>query len=140
MDRREVLGGQYPIFAADFSSAASIELGLHKLRDVYGSRIASVVHLVAYFNFTNKDNPLHESINVAGTRSLLRGLQGFEVEQFIYASSMLVHAPCRPGERIDESQPIAPGWAYPKSKARAEEALRQEHGKIPYVNLRLAGV
>ena len=140
LDRREVLNGQCPIFAADFSSAASIELGLHKLRESYGSRIASVVHLVAYFDFTNEENPLYESINVEGTRSLLRGLQGFEVEQFIYASSMLVHAPCRPGERIDESQPIAPGWAYPKSKARVEEVLRQEHGKIPYVNLRLAGV
>ena len=83
MDRREVLGGQCPIFAADFSSAASIELGLQKLRDVYGSRIASVVPLVAYFNFTNKENPLHESINVEGTRSLLQGLQGFKVKQFV---------------------------------------------------------
>ena len=28
LNRREVLGGQCPIFAADFSSAASLELGL----------------------------------------------------------------------------------------------------------------
>ena len=140
LDRREVLDGQFRIFAADFSSSASIELGLHKLRDAYGSVIASVVHLVAYFDFTNEENPLYDSINVEGTRSLLRGLQSFDVEQFIYAGTMLVHAPCRPGERIDESQPIAPGWAYPKSKARAEEVLRLEHGKIPYLNLRLAGV
>ena len=52
---------------------------------------------------------------------------------------MLVHAPCRPGERIDESHPIGPRWAYPKSKAAAEEVVRQEHGAIPCVNLRLAG-
>lgn len=75
-----------------------------------------------------------------GNRALLRGLHAFEAKQFIYASSMLVHALCRPGERIDETQPIALGWMYPKSKARAEEVLCQEHGEIPYVNLRLAGV
>lgn len=140
LDRREVLDGEFPVFAADFSSRASIELALHKLKGTYGTAIASAVHLVAYFDFTNEDNPLYQSINVEGTRSLLACLQGFEVEQFVYASSMLVHAPCRPGERIDENQPIAPGWAYPKSKALAEEVLRREHGKIRYVNLRLAGV
>ena len=140
LDLVEALDGEFPVFGADFSSAPSIELGLHKLHDAFGSHIASVVHLVAYFDFTNEENPLYQSINVEGTRSLLKALQGFDVEQFIYASSMLVHAPCRPGERIDESQTITPGWAYPKSKARAEEVVHQEHGKIPYVNLRLAGV
>ncbi len=53
---------------------------------------------------------------------------------------MLVHAPCRPGERIDEDAPIAPRWAYPRSKAAAEEALRAERGAIPVLSLRLAGV
>ncbi|KAK0330676.1 hypothetical protein LTR94_031911, partial [Friedmanniomyces endolithicus] len=53
---------------------------------------------------------------------------------------MLVHAPCSPGDRIDESWPIAPGWAYPKSKAQAEQVIREEHGSIPYAILRFAGV
>lgn len=53
---------------------------------------------------------------------------------------MLVHAPGKPGEAINESQPIDPRWAYPKSKARAEAAIAEEHGRIPYVILRLAGV
>ena len=130
----------FPILQADFATAASIELALHKLREAFGARIASVVHLVAYFDFSNADDPRYRSVNVDGTRHLLRALQAFEVEQFVYASTMLVHAPCRPGERINESQPIDPRWAYPRSKAAAEEAVRQEHGRIPYVNLRLAGV
>lgn len=130
----------FPVLQADFASAASIDLALHKVRDAFGARIASVVHLVAYFDFTNADDPRYQSVNVEGTRHLLRALQAFEVEQFIYASTMLVHAPCRPGERIDESQPIAPRWAYPRSKAAAEQVVLQEHGRIPCVNLRLAGV
>ncbi len=130
----------FQILQADFASAASIELALQRIRDAYGARLASVVHLVAYFNFTNADDPRYRSVNVEGTRHLLRALQAFEVEQFLYASTMLVHAPCRPGERITENQPIDPRWAYPRSKAAAEEAVRQEHGRIPCVNLRLAGV
>ena len=133
-------GADFPVFEADFTSDASIELALRKFRDRFGSRIASVIHLVAYFNFTGEDNPLYQSVNVEGTRRLMRALQGFEVEQFIYASTMLVHAPCRPGERIDEQQPIEPRWAYPKSKAAAEAVIRAEHKRIPYVVLRLAGV
>ena len=130
----------FPVLQADFASAASIDLALHKLRDAFGTRIASVVHLVAYFDFSNADDPRYRSVNVEGTGHLLRALQAFQVDQFIYASTMLVHAPCRPGERIDESQPIDPRWAYPRSKAAAEEVVRREHGRIRYVNLRLAGV
>lgn len=137
---RQAEGADFPVFEADFTSDDSLGLALREIRDAYGSRIASVIHLVAYFDFTGEDNPLYQSVNVEGTRRLVRALQDFEVEQFIYSSTMLVHAPCRPGERIDEQQPIDPRWAYPKSKAAAEAVIRSEHKRIPYVILRLAGV
>ena len=133
-------GADFPVFEADFTSDASVELALRKFRDAYGSRIASVIHLVAYFDFTGEDNPHYQSVNIEGTRRLLHALQDFEVKQFVYSSTMLVHAPCDPGERIDEHQPIDPRWAYPKSKAAAEAVIRAEHKQIPYVILRLAGV
>ncbi len=137
---RQASTSPFPILQADFSSAASIDLALHQLRASFGTHIASVLHLVAYFDFSNADDPRYQSVNIEGTRHLLRALQTFEVEQFVYASTMLVHVPCRPGERIDESHPIGPRWAYPRSKAAAEAVVRQEHGAIPCVNLRLAGV
>ena len=133
-------GVDFRVFEADFTSAASVELAMLQFRNAFGARIASVIHLVAYFDFSGEDNPLYQSVNVEGTRHLLRALQPFEVEQFVYASTMLVHAPCSPGERIDESQPIDPRWAYPKSKAAAEAAIRDERKKIASVMLRLAGV
>lgn len=139
LDRRAADIG-FPVLEADFSSDEAIDKVIETFRERFGNRIASVIHLVAYFDFSGEDNPLYTSVNVEGTRSLLRALQKLEVEQFIYASTMLVHTPCRPGERITEDQPIGPRWAYPRSKAAAEEAVRQEHGKIPYVLLRLAGV
>lgn len=133
-------GTKYPTFKADFSSDMSVELALRDVAVAYGKKIASVIHLVAYFDFTGEDHPLYREVNVEGTRRLLRGLQRFEVEQFIYGSTMLVHAACRPGERIDEDQPIDARWAYPRSKAAAEDVVRADHGDIPYVLLRLAGV
>lgn len=128
------------VFEVDITSDASVELALHKFREMFGPRIASVIHLIAFFDFSGEDDPGYQSVNVEGTRRLLSLLQSFDVEQFVYASTMLVHAPCSPGERIDEGQPVDPRWAYPESKAAAEEAVRTEHGHIPFVILRLAGV
>ena len=133
-------GAEFPVFKVDFTSDDSVELAFRKFRDAFGPKIASVIHCVAYFDFTGEENPLYHAVNVEGTRRLLRTLQEFEVEQFVYSSTMLVHAPCRPGERIDERSPIDPRWVYPKSKAAAEDVIRAEHGPIPYVLLRLAGV
>ena len=133
-------GAEFPVFKVDFTSDDSVELAFRKFRDAFGPQIASVIHCVAYFDFTGEENPLYQAVNVEGTRRLLRTLQEFEVEQFVYSSTMLVHAPCRPGERIDERSPIDPRWVYPKSKAAAEDVIRAEHGPIPYVLLRLAGV
>lgn len=130
----------FPLIAADFTDDASIARAMAEFRETHGSHIASVIHLVAFFDFTGEENPLYEAVNVEGTRRLLRALQAFEVEQFVYSSTMLVHAPGKPGEPIDEGQPIDPRWAYPESKAKAEEAIRAEHGRIPYVLLRLAGL
>jgi nucleoside-diphosphate-sugar epimerase len=129
-----------PLFEADLSSRESLQRALDALRERHGARIASVIHLAAYFDFTGEDHPLYDKVNVSGTRLLLEALQAFDVEQFVYSGTMLVHAPGAPGERIDESRPVEPKWAYPRSKAAAEQAIRQAHGKIPFVLLHLAGV
>ena len=49
-------------------------------------------------------DPLYRAVTVEGTRRLLRNLQEFEVEQFVYSSTMLVHAPCRPGRRAGRAR------------------------------------
>lgn len=77
-------------------------------RERHGSRIGSVVHLAAYFDSTGEEHPPYQSVNVEGTRRLLLTVQAFDVEQFVSSSTMLVHAACRPGERIDENQPVEP--------------------------------
>ncbi|MGQ3017061.1 vitamin K epoxide reductase family protein [Phenylobacterium sp.] len=130
----------YPLIPADLTDEDSVKAALDQVRREHGDQLASVIHLAAYFDFSGEDHPLYETLNVEGTRRLLVGLQDFEVDQFIYASTMLVHAPVSPGERIDERQPLDPRWVYPQSKARAEAAVAEDAGKIPYLLLRLAGV
>jgi nucleoside-diphosphate-sugar epimerase len=124
----------------DLTSEKAIEAAFERVRVAYGNRIASVVHLAAYYDLSGKPSPLYEQITVQGTERLLEQLKGFQVEQFIFSSTMLVHAPTDPGQRISEDSPIDPRWAYPESKVETEALIRKEHGEIPIALLRLAGV
>ena len=87
----------------DLTSENSIAAGLRRVRTTYGSRIASVIHLAANFDLTGEPNPLYDEITVRGTEKLLQALQSFEVEQFIFASSMLAHKAGRLGDVINET-------------------------------------
>lgn len=124
----------------DLTSPDSIELALRKMADDFGPKVASVIHLAAYFDFTGEESPLYQAVNVEGTRNLLRALQSLQVEQFVYSGTMLVHRPGEPGVPTTERTPVEPKWAYPKSKARTEEVIAEEHGDIPFVLLHLAGL
>ncbi len=124
----------------DITSDESLQRGLRRVRERHGERIASVIHLAAYHDFSGEPSPKYDEITVRGTGRLLRALRSLRVEQFVFSSTMLVHAPCQPGQRIDEDWLIAPAWAYPESKVKTEELIRAEHGDLPVVLLRIAGV
>lgn len=125
----------------DLGSDEGVAAALAAVRDRFGRRIASVIHLAAYYDVTGEPNRLYDKITVQGTRRLIEGLQAFEVEQFVFASTMLVHkATDRPDQTINEDSPIEPAWAYPESKVKTEAMLREQHKEIPVVFLRIAGV
>lgn len=124
----------------DISSDESVQQAFMHIRNFYGKKIASVIHLAAYYSFKEKHSDKYESITVKGTQRLLKALQEFDVEQFIFTSTMLVHAPTRPGEPITEESLVVPNWDYPLSKVRTEKVIHDMRGKIPVVILRVAGV
>lgn len=124
----------------DVTSPASVKMAMDRFKDVFGDKVAAVIHLAAYFDFSGEPSPLYEQVNEQGTRNLLQGLRELKIERFIYTSTMLVHKPVKPGEYINEDSPIEPGWAYPQSKANTESIIQQEHGDIPVAVLRLGGV
>jgi nucleoside-diphosphate-sugar epimerase len=124
----------------DLTSEQGVAAGLRRVRTAYGNRIASVIHLASYFDPTGDPNPLYDQITVHGTEKLLRALQSFEVEQFVFASSMLAHKAGRPGDVINEDSPLQSNLPYRTSKIKAEHLIHEQHGPIPVVYLRPAGV
>ncbi|WP_244526239.1 vitamin K epoxide reductase family protein [Wenxinia saemankumensis] len=124
----------------DLADPASVRDAMEKVAQGKGTRIAAVIHLAAYFDFSGEESPLYDEVNVEGTRNLIEALKGLEVEQFVYSGTMLVHRAGSPGLPITEATEIDPGWAYPQSKARAEEVIRQTRGDMPVVLLHLAGL
>lgn len=134
-------GAEHRCIEADLTDDGSLAAALETLAGEYGRRIAAVLHLAAYYDMSGEDHPLYHRLNVEGTHRLLRALRrDFEVELFIYASTMLVHAPTAPGVPITEESALLGKWAYPASKVAAEAAVREEHGEVPAVLLRIAGL
>lgn len=126
----------------DLTSEPSLRRALEALQELHGDTLVSVVHLAAYYDFSGASSPLYEKVTVQGTARLLRMLRelSFKVEQFIFASTMLVHAPTIPGRPINETWSLRPTWPYPESKVRTEEVIRAERRGVRTVILRLAGV
>jgi nucleoside-diphosphate-sugar epimerase len=124
----------------DLTQTVSVKSALQEVEERHGDKIASVIHLAAYYDFSGDPSPLYDKLTVEGTRRLLQQLQRFAVEQFVFSSSLLVMKPVEEGEMITETSPVESTWDYPESKIKAEEVIRQEHREIPVVVLRIAGV
>jgi len=124
----------------ELTNEESVAAALRAMRQRHGNRLASVIHLAAHYDFSGEPSEKYEEITVKGSERLLRLLQDFDVGQFLFSSTMLVHAPSAPGQKITEASPVDPTWPYPESKVRTEALIRQRRGRIPAVILRIAGV
>lgn len=124
----------------DLESDESVKNAFKYVREKYGDHVLSCIHLAAYYNFTGEPSNKYETITVQGTGRLLKELQSFRCEQFMFSSTMLIYAPNEPGSRITENSPLAGLWDYPKSKIGTEALMRKQRGNIPIVVLQIAGV
>ncbi|SMB83550.1 NAD-dependent epimerase/dehydratase [Hymenobacter roseosalivarius DSM 11622] len=124
----------------DITSDEAVQKVFRDIRQKHGNRIACFIHLAAYYSFSEKTSPLYDKITVEGTARLLEHLQSFQVEQFLFTSSMLVYLPTVPGVQLTELSPVAATWGYPESKLKTEKILHTQRGAIPVVSLRVAGV
>lgn len=128
-------------YDCDLTSDESVESTLRKIQDETQGRLASVIHLAAYYDFAGDPSPLYEKLTVQGSERLLKGLNRFfNVEQFIFSSTLLVMKPVQPGEKLEENSELRAEWDYPKSKIEAENIIREEAKSIPVVILRIAGI
>jgi nucleoside-diphosphate-sugar epimerase len=126
----------------DLTKDESVVSALDTVREQHGERLASVIHLAAYYDFSGEPSDMYRKLTVEGTFRLLKKLQEFQTEQLVFSSSLLVMEPAEDeDEKITEFSPLEDEpWDYPRSKIEAEELIRQERGQIPTVILRIAGV
>lgn len=124
----------------NLGSLENIKLAIKYIRESHHLRIASVILLAAYYDFSGEERPDYEEINIQGTARFLDELRNLMVEQIIYSSTMLVYAPCQPGGLISEDSPLKPMWAHPRSSLQTEKIIEGHHEDTPYVLLRIAGV
>ena len=99
-----------------------------------------VLHLAGYYDFTMKENPAYEQINVTGTRYVLDMSKLLGINRFIFSSSL---AACKfPSHNnvLTEKSPIDADFPYAQCK-RKEETIITEYSKIfPCSIVRLAAV
>jgi nucleoside-diphosphate-sugar epimerase len=142
LKRPEKLVAGTDFIECDLTKDESVVLALDAAREKHGDHLASVIHLAAYYDFSGEPSDMYRKLTVEGTFRLLRKLQEFRTEQFVFSSSLLVMEPAEEeDEKITEFSPLEDEpWDYPRSKIEAEELIRQERGHIPTVILRIAGV
>ena len=87
--------------------------------------IDAVVHLGAAFRGVSDEEAV--AINHAATVELARAAVRAGVARFVYASTTLVYGAGRDRPALEADEPAPPGWAYPASKAAAEQALLRLH-------------
>jgi UDP-glucose 4-epimerase len=125
----------------DISNRESIAKALERTRYLYGDKVASVIHLAAYYDFSEKESPMYDKITRNGTRNFMEELNAtMDVEQFIFSSTHLVYKPVEHGKRITEDDPLLAKWEYPQSKIDTEKIIREMRGTAKAFIMRIAGV
>ncbi|REK18786.1 MAG: NAD(P)-dependent oxidoreductase [Planctomycetota bacterium] len=142
MDLKEPEGAaaEVPWIKCDLTDDGSVRAALAQLRNEHGEQIASVVHLAAYYDFSGEPSPLYRELTVEGTKRLLLGLQSFEVEQFIFSSTLLVMKSSDEDKPVTAESPVDAEWDYPQSKLATEKLIQELRGDTPALVLRIAGV
>lgn len=139
-DRSSDIEGLRDLITCDLTDSSSVEKAFSTLKAQHGNRFASFIHLAAYYDFSGAASPLYEELTINGTRRVLKELKKFEVEQFVFASTLLVMQPSQDGALIDEKSPVQAEWAYPESKLKTERLIADQRGEMPAVALRIGGV
>ncbi|MEM6733729.1 MAG: NAD(P)-dependent oxidoreductase, partial [Myxococcota bacterium] len=137
-----------PTEARPGERAFQIDLGypeqIDRLFELLGDdakTIRAVVHLAAYYDFSNRPDPRYERLEAA-LPHLLEQLDAHTPADapIIYASSMAALAPTEPGHALGPDAPRVGQWAYPRHKLNCETTLEASGTDRSVVELVLAGV
>ncbi|HYB75537.1 MAG TPA: NAD-dependent epimerase/dehydratase family protein [Nitrososphaerales archaeon] len=99
----------------------------------------AVVHLAAYYTFFGRKG-LYDLVTVNGTRSLIQACIANGVRRFVYCSSTEAIGPVE-SPPADESTPLKPSYDYGRSKADAEQVVKESSGQgMEWTIIRPSGI
>lgn len=84
-----------------------------------------VLHLAGYYDFTQKENPAYEQINITGTRHILGMSKRLGIKRFIFSSSVAVCKFPPEGKVLTEESSADADFPYARSKRTAEKMMRE---------------
>jgi nucleoside-diphosphate-sugar epimerase len=99
-----------------------------------------VLHLAGYYDFTMKENPAYEQINVTGTRYVLDMSKSLEIKRFIFSSSVAACKFPALNNVLTEMSSIDADFPYARCKRREEEVIQKYAKVFPCSIVRLAAV
>jgi len=122
----------------DITNQKNLQNSFKYIKDHGG--VDYVLHLAGYYDFTMKENPAYEQINVTGTRYVLDMSKLLGIKRFIFASSVAAYKFPSHNNVLTEKSPIDADFPYARCK-RKEETIIREYSKIfPCSIARLAAV
>ena len=83
-----------------------------------------LVHLAAYYDFSYKDNPAYDIVNVDGTKNILEFSNSIGIKRFIFASSIAACEFPEDNNFITENSLPDADYHYAKSKKAGEELVK----------------
>ena len=139
-DVGRVPGADEELFVVDLGDARDLDRLFERLAPE-AERIAAVVHLAAYYDFANRDDPRYHRLEQQLPR-LLEGLDAHvpATAPLLFAGSMASLAPTEPGVPLGPDAERHGGWAYPRHKLACEAALDASDTERSVVQLVLAAV
>ncbi|MCD4761115.1 NAD(P)-dependent oxidoreductase [bacterium] len=99
-----------------------------------------VLHLAAYYDFSNADNPEYERTNTLGTRNILKLAQQIGTNRFLFASSVAASKVPGRGQSLNEQSPLDAKFPYALSKRKGEEMMKEYSKWFPCTVFRQAAV
>jgi dihydroflavonol-4-reductase len=96
-----------------------------------------VIHLAAAQHEAEQPETYFHRVNVEGTRSLLDLASKAGVRRFVHGSTIGVYGSAASGS-LDEDSPLAPDNPYGRTKAAAEQVVRQFQSPMEWVIVRIS--
>jgi nucleoside-diphosphate-sugar epimerase len=99
-----------------------------------------VIHLAAFYDFTYKDNPAYQIVNINGTKNMLEFSSRLNIKRFLFASSLAACEFPTNGNVITEKTAPDANYHYAISKKEGEVLLKEYSDKFSCSVIRFAAV